>query len=356
MKSSLTTQVVFVLAISMAFFVLEGCPKSPDSEAGINSSASSGAAKAPDVQKSTLSGAISIDGSSTVYPITEAVAEEFGKANPNVRVTVGIAGTGGGFKKFGAGETDVSDASRPIKASEAEICAKGGVEYIELPVAFDGLSVVINPANDWCDRLTVDELHKIWMPDSKVKKWSDVRAGWPDKPITLYGPGTDSGTFDYFTEAVNGKSGNCRPDFTASEDDNVLVQGVSGDANSLGFFGYAYYYENKNKLKVVPIDGGSGPVEPSATTINNGTYEPLSRPLFIYVKSSSLDREEVGAFIKFYIENAAELASEVGFVALPDEAYKLVMARFTSKKIGSVFGAEGAQVGLKIEDLLKKEQ
>lgn len=328
------------------FFTLTACPK-PETDGG----ASSGGSTA-----STLAGHIAIDGSSTVYPITEAVAEEFGKVHPAVRVTVGISGTGGGFKKFGAGEIDISDASRPIKASEAEICDQNGIEYIEVPVAYDGLSVVVNPKNDWCENLTVEELHRIWAPGSKLKNWSEVRRGWPDKPLNLYGPGTDSGTFDYFTEAINGKSGDIRPDFTASEDDNVLVQGVAGDDGALGFFGYAYYHENRDKLKVVPIDGGDGPVAPSEVTINNGTYQPLSRPIFIYVKKSSLDRAEVNEFVRYYIDNAAELVGDVGYIALPDEAYRLTMERFTVRKTGSVFGAEGAKVGIKIEDILALER
>ena len=350
MRGIASTIACFALAA-----LLSACPERGTSTDTSGSGAGSAAATSTAKPASTLSGHIAIDGSSTVYPVTEAVAEEFGKAHSAVRVTVGISGTGGGFKKFGNGEIDIADASRPIKASEAEICDQNGVEYIELPVAFDGLSVVINPANDWCDYLTVEELHRIWAPESKIKNWSEVRKGWPDKPLSLYGAGTDSGTFDYFTEAINGKGGDVRPDFTASEDDNMLVQGVAGDTNSLGFFGYAYYYENQDKLKVVPIDGGDGPVAPEERTINDGTYQPLSRPIFIYVRKSSLDRAEIDEFVKFYLENAADLVGEVGYVALPDEAYRLAMARLTGRKTGSVFGAEGAQIGVKIEDILKME-
>lgn len=284
-----------------------------------------------------LTGAVSIDGSSTVYPITEAVAEEFNAVHPRVRVTVGVSGTGGGFKKFGAGETDINDASRPIKPKEGETANGNGIEYIELPVAYDGLTVVVHPENDWVDHFTVAELHEIWKPGSTVQNWSDVRAGWPDRPIHLYGPGPDSGTFDYFTETVNGKSQACRSDFTASEDDNVLVQGVAGDVESLGFFGYAYYQENTGKLKAVPIDGGEGPVSPSLQTINDGSYQPLSRPIFIYVAAGALDRPAVSAFVDFYLLNGGELAQEVGYVALPDEVYELAQRRVELRMTGSVY-------------------
>lgn len=269
------------------------------------------------------SGAVQVDGSSTVYPITEAVAEEFLKeARGDVRVTVGISGTGGGFKRFCAGETDISDASRPIKASEAETCAQNGVEYLELPVAYDGLSVVVNPQNTFCDCLTVDELKRIWEPGSTVRRWSDVRPNWPSQPIRLYGPGTDSGTFDYFTEAIVGKEDASRPDFTASEDDNVLVQGVEGDASALGYFGYAYYVENQGRLKLLGIDSGSGCVQPSRATIESGTYAPLSRPIFIYVSRRSLARPEVAAFARYYMQHAPALVPEVGYIALSAARYE----------------------------------
>ena len=270
-----------------------------------------------------LGGAVEVDGSSTVYPITEAVAEEFLKeAGPNVRVTVGISGTGGGFKRFCAGETDISDASRPIKASEAETCARNGIAYLELPVAYDGLSVVVNPRNAFCDCVTVAELKRIWEPGSTVQRWSDVRPDWPNQRIRLYGPGTDSGTFDYFTEAVVGKEDASRPDFTASEDDNVLVQGVEGDVNALGYFGYAYYVENQGRLKVLGIDNGSGCVKPSAETVESGTYAPLSRPIFIYVSRRSLERPEVAAFVRYYMQHAATLVPEVGYITLGDARYQ----------------------------------
>ncbi|MBI2300010.1 MAG: PstS family phosphate ABC transporter substrate-binding protein [Armatimonadetes bacterium] len=326
--------------------VLAGCQTKPPEPA---------AQPAPPAAPSNLSGKIAIDGSSTVYPITEAVAEEFGKTNPGVQVTAGISGTGGGFKKFSAGETDLSDASRPIKSKEAEACKAKGIEYIELPVAFDGLSVMVNPQNTFCESLTVAELNKIWEPGSKVNNWKDVRAGFPDQPLKLYGPGTDSGTFDYFTDAVNGKEGACRSDFTASEDDNVLVTGIAGDPNALGFFGYAYFAENQGKLKLVAIDPGDGkPVKPSDETISSGTYKPLSRPIFLYVKTASAARPEVDAFVRFYLQNAPALVKQVGYTPLPQAAYDLAIQRYVAKKTGSIFSG-GSQIGVKIEDLLAKE-
>ncbi|AHM56898.1 phosphate ABC transporter ATP-binding protein, PhoT family [Peptoclostridium acidaminophilum DSM 3953] len=268
-----------------------------------------------------LTGEIKIDGSSTVFPITEAVAEEFLAQNPDVKIPVGVSGTGGGFKKFTAKEIDINDASRPIKDEEKQLAEQNGIEYAEIKVAYDGLSVVVNPENTWVDSLTVDELKKIWAPDSTVKTWKDVRPEWPAEAIKFYAPGTDSGTFDYFTEEINGESGAMRADITPSEDDNVLVQGISGDKNAIGFFGFAYYEENADKLKVVKIDNGSGPIEPKFDTIKSGDYAPLSRPLFLYVNKESLTRPEVKSFLQFYIENAGTLAAEVGYVALPDEDY-----------------------------------
>jgi phosphate transport system substrate-binding protein len=296
---------------------------------------------------------VSVDGSSTVFPITEAVAEEFQRQHRNVRVTVGISGTGGGFKKFSVGETDINDASRPIKGSEVEQAKANGMEYIELPVAFDGISVVVNPANEFVDFLTAEELKKIWQPGSTVQSWNDVRSSWPDSPLTLYGPGTDSGTFDYFTEAINGKSGACRPDFTASEDDNVLVQGIAGDENALGFFGFAYYAENRSRLRVVPVDGGEGPVTPSDSSINNGTYQPLSRPIFIYVSQAASQRPELREFVKFYLEEAPVLVKEVGYVPLPQEAYRLAWERFADGVTGSLF-SDRSTVGVDLEELLNQ--
>jgi phosphate transport system substrate-binding protein len=297
-----------------------------------------------------MKGTVRVDGSSTVYPITEAVAEEFGAVQPRVRVTVGISGTGGGFKRFCVGETDINDASRPIKGKEIDKAKENGVEFIELPIAFDGISVVVSPKNDFVDHLTTEELKKIWQPGSTVQSWADVRPGWPDKPINLYGPGTDSGTFDYFTEAINGKSQACRADFTASEDDNVLVQGVSGDEGSLGFFGFAYYVENTERLKLVPIDGGAGPIAPSPTTINDGTYAPLSRPVFIYVSKAAVERPEVQAFVDFYLENAATLSAEVGYVGLSEELYEIAGKRLAKRVTGSVFA--GGTHGKSLTDMM----
>jgi len=298
-----------------------------------------------DERGSELQGVVRVDGSSTVFPITEAVGEEFQNLHRGLRVTVGISGTGGGFKKFLAGETDINDASRPIKAREAETAAEEGIEYIEIPVAFDGLSVLVNPGNDWVDALSIEELHKIWQPGSPVKTWKDVRPEWPDRPLTLYGPDVDSGTFDYFTEAVNGKSQVCRPDYTASADDNVLVTGIAGDVNALGYFGFAYYEENRDKLRLVPIDGGSGPVLPSPSSINDGRYSPLSRPLFIYVKKAAGARPEIRAFVEFYLDRAPALSTEVGYVALPARAYELGREKFNSRRTGSVFNSRKAKSG-----------
>ena len=287
-----------------------------------------------------LRGTVSIDGSSTVFPISEAVAEEFLAVQPRVRVTVGVSGTGGGFKKFLAGEIDINDASRPIKMKEVKQASASGIGFIELPIAYDGLSVVVNTKNDWVDHLTITELNKIWQPGSSVTRWSDVRDGWPETEIQLYGPGTDSGTFDYFTETINGKSGASRPDYTANEDDNALVRGISGDEGSLGYFGYAYYAANKDKLRVVAIDGGKGPVAPTEITINNGSYAPLSRPVFIYVRPDALDRKEVRAFVDFYIESAPMLATEVGYIPLPDSVYAGAKQRVESREIGTAYHSE----------------
>lgn len=313
-------------------------------------------------EKGRLSGTIKIDGSSTVYPITEAVAEEFGRQNPSVRTTVGISGTGGGMKKLSAGEVDIADASRPIKESEVEMCSKGGIEYIELPIAYDALSVVVNPRNTWCSSMTVRELKRLWEPaaQGKITRWSQVRTGWPNRPIRLFGPGVDSGTYDYFTEAVVGEEHASRGDFTSSEDDNVLVQGVSQDVNALAFFGAAYYEENKQRLKAVAVDdenpaNGKGPQLPTPENVEKGTYQPLSRPLFIYINRKSADRPEVQEFVRFYLANAGKLAKEVGYIPLQPEVYKLAQQRFDKRVVGSVFGGKGSKVGVKLADLLKAE-
>ncbi len=302
---------------------------------------------------------VKIDGSSTVFPVTEAVAEEFQKAKKGaVKVTVGISGTGGGFKKFCRNETDVSNASRPILAKEMEDCRAAGIEYIELPVAFDALTVVVNPKNTFLKSITVDELKKIWEPSAqgKVSRWNQVNPAWPDQAISLFGPGADSGTFDYFTEAVVGKAKSSRGDYTASEDDNVLVTGVSRDAGALGYFGYAYYIENKDKLRPVPIvgkEGGPG-VEPSMETVLKGTYQPLSRPIFIYVNAKALARPEVKEFVDYYMTNASKLAREVKYVPLPDSAYKVALEHVAKGKKGTVFGGV-AEVGVTVEELLRRE-
>lgn len=307
----------------------------------------------------SLEGTILVDGSSTVAPITSAVAEEFQKLNPGVRVPVGISGTGGGFKKFCAGETDISDASRPIKESEVEECNKNNIAYIELPVAFDGLAVLVNPANDFVDCLTVEELKTIWEPAAEgvIINWNQVRSDFPDRPLSLYGPGVDSGTYDYFTEAIVGEEGASRGDFLPSEDDNVLVQGISGDVNALGFFGLAYYEENADKLKLVGIDNGGGCVLPSSETVAGGTYQPLSRPLFIYINKDRVEqKDEISAFITYFLDNAATLSAEVGYIPLTDEIYQLARTRFEKRITGSIFEGLGSTVGVSLEDLLLKEQ
>lgn len=318
---------------------------------------------------------IKIDGSSTVYPITEAVAEEFQAATKGqVQVTVGISGTGGGFKKFCRGETDISDASRPISAKEMEACKKAGfdgtsvisgprigpngVEYIELPVAFDALTVVVNPKNDWIKEFKVEELKKMWEPDAqgKITKWNQVNPAWPDAPLKLFGAGSDSGTFDYFTDAINGKEKASRGDYTASEDDNVLVQGVGQDVNAIGYFGLAYYVENKDKLRAVPIiaKGATKAVEPSLDTVMAGTYQPLARPIFIYVNAKSMEKPEVKEFVNFYLKNAPQLVKEVGYVPLADQHYEQALKNFNSKKLGTAFGGKN-EVGIRVEELLKRE-
>ena len=296
---------------------------------------------------------IKVDGSSTVFPITEAMAEEFQKEHGELRVTVGISGTGGGFKKLCNGEIDLTGASRPIKPIELDACGKSGIGFIELPVAYDGLTVIVNPENDWVDHLTTEELGLIWMPGSPVNKWSDVRPGWPDEDINLVGADTDSGTFDYFTKTIVGEEGASRPDYTANADDNVLVTAIAGDDNALGYFGYAYYAENTDKLKLVPVDPGTGPVAPSVSTISSGTYAPLSRPLFIYVNAEDAQKPGVREFVRFFLdpENSG-LVREVGYVDFPPEVSGLVQQRFEQGTTGSVFGGKGSQVGVTIKDLL----
>ena len=313
------------------------------------------AASAPAVAQQRV---VKVDGSSTVFPVTEAVAEDFQVAKKrSVHVTVGISGTGGGFKKFCRGETDVSNASRPILRKEMDDCKAAGIEYIELPVAFDALTVVINPKNNFVKQLTIAEMKKMWEPaaQGKVTTWTQVNPAWPNQPMKLFGPGADSGTFDYFTEAVVGKSKSSRGDFTASEDDNVLVQGVARDVNSLGYFGFAYYVENRDKLKAVPIVNEKGqPVTPSMEAVERGSYSPLSRPIFIYVSVKSLQKPEVKEFVEYYLQNGGKLAREVKYVPLPDSAYKTALQHVRQGKKGTVFGGV-AEVGITIEELLKRE-
>jgi phosphate transport system substrate-binding protein len=301
---------------------------------------------------------VKIDGSSTVFPITEAVAEEFQKAKKqSVKVTVGISGTGGGFKKFCRGEIDISDASRPILKKEMDECKAAGIEYVELPVAFDALTVVVNPKNSFIKQLTVAEMKKMWEPaaQGKVMRWNQVNPSWPDAPMKLFGPGADSGTFDYFTEAVVGKSKSSRGDFTASEDDNVLVQGVSRDTHALGYFGFAYYVENKDKLKAVPIVNEKGQaVTPSLEAVEKGTYSPLARPIFIYVNTQSLRKGYVREFVEYYMKNGGALAKEVKYVPLPAKAYAMAWEHVQKGKKGTVFGGV-AEVGITIDELLKRE-
>jgi phosphate transport system substrate-binding protein len=305
-------------------------------------------------------GTVKLDGSSTVFLISAGVAEQFRKAGGG-EASVGASGTGGGFKKFCRGELDITGASRPIKDSEVQECKSAGIEWIELPVAYDGLAVVVSKRNDWVDHLTVGELQKIWAPEAqgKVTSWSQVRDGWPDRPLRLFGPGVDSGTYDYFTQAIVGKEHSSRGDYTQSEDDNTLVQGISTDGNALGFFGYAYYAENRDKLKLVPIDdgkpdNGAGPIAPSPQTIVDGTYQPLSRPIFIYVTVKGAKKPSVEKFVQFYLDHAGQTANKVGYVGLPAQVYDLAKRRFAARKTGSVFTG-GSKVGVTLEQLLESE-
>jgi phosphate transport system substrate-binding protein len=319
-----TFSILMIVALSVMLFT--GCaPKTTPAPVVPATTEASTEAPAPDAPE--LSGEILIDGSSTVFPIAEAVAEEFGAIHRDVKIPIGVSGTGGGFKKFTTKETDISNASRPIKDSEKEIAAQNGVAYTEFKIAFDGLTVVVNAENDFASDITVEELQKIWAPDSTVMKWSDVRSEWPAEDIKLYAPGTDSGTFDYFTEEINGESGAIRPDFTPSEDDNVLVQGVAGDKYAMAFFGFAYYLENQDTIKALKIDGGNGPVDPTFETIADGSYAPLSRPLFIYVNDEAMARPEVKAFIEFFLTEGPALMNEVGYIALPDSEYQTELGK-----------------------------
>jgi len=305
---------------------------------------------------------VTLDGSSTVFPISEAVAEEFQKSVQNVNVTVGISGTGGGFQKFCRGEIDIADASRPISASEVAACGKSGIEFIEMPIAYDGIAIAVNPKADWADKITVAELKTLFAPEAQgqVKKWNQVRASWPDREIHLFGAGVDSGTYDYFTEAIMGKAKASRGDFTSSEDDNVLVQGISNDELALGFLPFAYYEENAARLKLVPVDdekadNGAGPILASPESIKTGTYQPLSRPVFIYVSKKAAERPEVQQFVEFFMKNAETLVREVNYVGLGPEIYGMVTDRFAKRHTGSVFSGQNT-VGVTIDQLLSKER
>lgn len=302
---------------------------------------------------------VAVDGSSTVFPISEAVAEEFARER-TTRVTVGASGTGGGFKKLCQGEIAIAGASRPIKQEEVDLCASFGIEYIELPVAYDGVAVVVHAGNTWIETMTTTELAMLWAPEAQdeIERWSDIRPDWPEREIHLFGAGVDSGTYDYFTQAIVGKQHSSRGDYTSSEDDNVLVHGIATDPLALGFFGYAYYLANQDKLKLVPIDdgkpdNGAGPIAPSPTSVRDGTYQPLSRPVFLYVGRAAADRPDVAAFVDFYLQRAPQLIDEVGYIPLPDSAYELVRARFEARTVGSLFDGTGAKVGVKVQDLLQ---
>ena len=312
----------------------------------------------PDLEAIASSESLIVDGSSTVYPITLEMAERFKQQKPDSpEISVEFSGTGGGFEKFCAGETDISNASRPITQTEMEDCRASGVEYIELPVAFDALTVVVNAENGWAESMTLDELRTLWGPEAEgnVTRWSDIRPDWPDEEITLFGPGEDSGTFDYFTEVVVGEDGASRTDYTASEDDIELVQGVQENPNALGYFGFAYFRDAQDSLNAIAVDSGNGPVVPSGETIRSSEYQPLARPLFIYVNTNALeDNPALTAFVEFYMGNARTIVSDIGYEPLPNEAYELVMGNFTERKVGSVFNGK-AQPDLSIEQLLEKE-
>ena len=331
-----TTPAVLLLIPFLLVVVLAGCGGSQAAASPTDSSAPAKESSTSQEMESKssesmasveLEGNIEVDGSSTVFPVTEAVAEEFRKVHPRVQVNVGVSGTGGGFKRFVAGETDISNASRPIKQTESDAAMKNGIDFFELKIGTDGLSVMVSPSNDFVECLTVDELRRVWEPGSTVKTWQDIRPEWPDNKLRLYGPDTDSGTFDYFTEVVVGEARASRADYTASADDNVLVQGVGGDRSAMGYFGYAYYAENRDKLKLVAVDSGDGCVLPSDETIEAGEYAPLARPMFIYINVESLERPEIKSFLEFYMENGKQLVREVGYIPQADEVYQQGLAK-----------------------------
>jgi len=339
-KTRSYSKLVYVVSALLIVAVVAACGSNDKETNPTSSSGSSRAATnatqptATTASKSASSGAsgeITVDGSSTVFPISQAVAEEFRKANPKVQIPVGISGSGGGFKRFTVGEIDIANASRAIKDSEAKKAAENGVEFIELRVAWDGLSIITSKSNDFVECLTTEELKLIWDRSSEVDNWNQVRSSFPDKKLRLYGPDTDSGTFDYFTDEINGEEDRSRSDYTASSDDNVLVLGIAGDGASLGYFGYAYYAENTDKLNLIAVDSGNGCIAPSTATINDGSYSPLSRPLFIYVNVASLARPEVRAFVEFYMNEGGALAEEVGYVRLSDAEYAANLQLIRSK-------------------------
>jgi phosphate transport system substrate-binding protein len=346
--------VIFVM------MVIGGCTTATTTKTDTSTTPDANSSTKPAAEKEkkaeAITGDVKIDGSSTVFPISEAVAKGYSDSKGGkVQIGIGKSGTGGGFKKFCRGEIDIANASRPILEKEIKSCQEKGVEYVELPIAYDAITVVANSGNTWAKDLKLAELKTIWGPEAagKVKNWKEVRAGFPDKPLRLFGPGPSSGTFDYFTEAVNGKPKVGRGDYTASEDDNVLVKGVTGDEGALGYFGYAYYEANKDKLKAVAIDSGKGPVGPSVETVKNGTYSPLSRPLFIYINAKSFDKPEVKEFITYYLANVGKFSTATKYIPLSDAIYVKVKAKAEAKKTGTVFGGKEA-VGLKIDEVMSK--
>jgi phosphate transport system substrate-binding protein len=354
-KRQSTSVLAGVLALTLAACGGGEAPTDePTGATGETGTTEEPAAEAP-TEAPAEGGDVLIDGSSTVFPISEAMAEEFMAANAGTRVTVGVSGTGGGFKKFCAGETDIANASRPIKAEEMELCEQNGIEYVEVPVAYDGLSVVVNKENDWAACLKPDDLKKMWDvgAEGSINNWNQINPDYPDAPLALYGPGTDSGTYDYFVEALLDKDKGSRGDYTASEDDNVIVQGVEADKGSLGFFGFAYYEENADQLGLVQIENAAGEcVAPTVETIKDGSYNPLSRPIFFYVSKAALDKPQVQAFVDFNLDAAnAGLITEVGYVGLPDEVLAKVKERVTAKTVGTIFGGE-ASVGVNLIDKL----
>lgn len=336
---------IFATSLAVASLALVGCGSSTDS-----SSASTTGGAAPSAM---LKGDIKVGGSSTVYPISQAFAEEFGRANSGVKVSVDESGTTAGFQKFMDGALDITGASRTIDEKEIAMAKEKGIEFVEIPIAYDGLSIVVNPNNTWCETLTVAELNKIWNRDSKINNWKDVRPGFPDKPLKLFGAGEASGTFDYFNEAINGDKKNFRSDYSKSEDDNVLVNGVAGEEGGLGYFGFAYYINNTSKVKIVKVDPGTGPVEPTETTINDGTYQPLSRPIFLYINKKSLERPEVMAFVKYALgAEGPMLVKDSGYIPLPKEVMDLNLKHVEEMKTGSAFAGK-PMVGIKLADVLK---